>query len=416
MKAARVLVCTLLMFWLAPISAHAASAPAKKVEAKAVAKQKALARAKAKARVKAKQAAKARTEAKSRPKAPAAQRAAPAKPVAANASAADAFDEAGFDAEVMAARRLVSANPADIEARERLAKSASVLIDAVLGAEARGDNAKAARLVQKLRKDLHDIGWRVQKMAQKGDLKAKQSAGFLLDHGIFLARDTAKACAEFVAAAEQFSPAGWHAGQCLMESAPDKAWAQMKRAAGRGHAAAQEWMGRRCLGEFGATEKDFVCARDFLTQSASQGRPRAQTLLAYLLASGQGGAEDVGRAARLYKTAAERGDADAQNNLGEILETGRAGSKDPGGALLWYERAAQSGLGSAQFNAGRLWAIGVGEKKDPAKARALLVHAEENGIAQARQVLEWLDQGLPGAEKSPMQAPAGTPQGAVKRH
>jgi TPR repeat protein len=198
-----------------------------------------------------------------------------------------------------------------------------------------------------------------------------------------------------------------------MKATPDKAWEQVGRAAGRGHAAAQEWMGRWCLGEFGATEKDYACARSWLAQSASQGRSRSQTLLAYLLTSDQGGPADLTRAARLYKLAAEQGDADAQNNLGEIHEMGHGTAPNLLEALHWYDLAAERGLASAQFNAGRLWAIGVGDKKDPARARALLLKAEANGVAQAREVLNWLDRQYPPAlpavpEKEPAPAVGAT--------
>lgn len=399
MKLLALMAGSLLVIWLATTPVQAATAVPKKAEAKAVAKQKAAGKSKVRAKAQARAKAKAKPKAVSKPKivsrvAPAATERSPVAGSVANvahSSGAGALDEAKFDAELGATRKLIAANPAEAEGRERLAQLAVVLIDGALQAEARGDTETATRLVQKLGKDLHDVGWRVQKMAQKGDPKARQATGFMLGRGVLLERDPAKSCVEFVAAAETLAFSGWDAAQCLMEHAPDKAWVQMERAAGHGHAAAQEWMGRRCLGEFGAKEKDYVCARDYLTQSASQGRSRAQTLLAYLLINGKGGQVDVNRAVRLYKTAAERGDAHAQNNLGEIFETGSGGKKDPGEAMLWYERAAERGLGPAQFNAGRLWAIGVGEKKDPAKARALLVQAEAKGISQARQVLDWLD-------------------------
>ena len=285
-----------------------------------------------------------------------------------------------------------------------------VLVDALLRAEAIGDAGKAGELLKKLGTDLHDTGWRVQKIAQSGDLMARQATGILLERGLLLEKDADKSCAEFLIAAEQLASSGWHAAQCLMKVSADRAWVQMERAAVRGHATAQEWMGRRCLGEFGATESDYVCARSWLAQSATQGRSRSQTLLAYLLMNGHGGPVDEPRAARLYRMAAEQGDADAQNNLGEIHEMGRGTAPNPEEALRWYERAAERGLSSAQFNAGRLWAIGAGDKKDPARARALLVQAEGKGVAQARALLDWLDRQIPPA---PPAASDTTPEAAV---
>lgn len=397
MKSAWKAICTLLMLWLALAPAHSIGQTKSTVQVNTKAKTAAGAKAKssAKPKVKAKGKAKAKTI---KPNLPVSSKPSPRL---------DLVDEKSLDAEVAAARRILTGKPGDIEAADRLARASVVLIDWLLNAEAVGDTAKARRLTQKLGKDLHDTGWRVQKMAQKGDLKARQAAGFLLGHGILLKQDTEKSCAEFLAAAEQLAPAGWHAAQCLMEASPEKAWAEMERAAQRGHAAAQEWMGRRCLGEFGAKEKDFGCARTYLVQSASTGRSRAQSLLAYLLISGQGGPVDLSRAIRLYRVAAEQGDVNAQNNLGEINETGRGVTRNLDEAMRWYELAAEKGLPSAQFNAGRLWAIGVGDKKDPAKARAFLVQAEGNGITQARQVLDWLDrQKVPERDDAPALKPA----------
>jgi TPR repeat protein len=392
---------------LAPVRAATPTQPSVKASAKA----KAMAKAKAKAKLSAKAKASANAKAKRQAKAPV------DRPVKSeNSSRFNPTDEAGLDAQVAAARRILSSKPDDPEARAHLAGAAVVLADWALRAEAVGDSGKARQLTQKLVRDLHDTGWRVQKIGQKGDLKARQAMGFFLEHGVLFEKDAGKSCVEYLAAAEQFSSAGWHAAQCLMEASPEKAWAQMELAAQRGHAAAQEWMGRRCLGEFGAKQKDFVCARTYLVESASLGRPRAQTLLAYLLMTGQGGAVDLNRAIRLYTTAAEKGDVDAQNNLGEINETGRGLTRNLDEAIRWYERAAEQGLGSAQFNAGRLWAIGVGDRKDPAKARALLVQAESKGIAQAREVLDWLDrQVVLEASESPALKAATTLDAKAKK-
>lgn len=387
MKVTPKLICIFVVFWLALAPVHAAQPT------------------KAKAKTSAKKSIKAKAGAKAKPKANATRLSRPAR--SALGARFDPANESSLDSEVAAARRIVTTKPGDVGARERLARASVAFIDLLLDAEALGDTAKVERLSQKIATELHDAGWRVQKMSQKGDLRATQATGYLLARGLLLQKDTENSCAKFLIAAEKLAPAGWHAAHCLMANSPDRAWEQMERAAQRGHAAALEWMGRRCLGEFGATEKDFVSARVHLAQSASLGRSRAQTLLAYLLASGQGGPADVSRAIRLYKLAAERGDADAQNNLGEINEMGRGVEKNLQEAIRWYELAAQRGLGSGQFNAGRLWAIGVGEKKDPARARDFLVQAEGNGIPQARQILDWLDrQDVPASVEPPMDMPS----------
>lgn len=307
--------------------------------------------------------------------------------------------------EVVAARTALNSDPVNVEAKEILARAAIITSDWLLAAEAIGSTVKAERLATSLKRDFPDTAWRVQNMSQQGDAKARQTLGVYYGRGIVLARNAEKSCAEFKAVADRLPGSGWHWAQCLLEASPDEAWVQMERAALGGHAAAQEWIGRRCLGEFGASGKDFVCAREWLSQSASQGRPKAQTLFAYLLGSGQGGSVDSTRAIRLYRLAAESGDADAQNNLGEIYESGRGIEKNIDEALRWYEKAAESRLPAGHFNAGRIWAAGlVAARRDPAKARAHLVQAEKSGLAQARQVLDWLEQQYPSTPSSTAEA------------
>jgi TPR repeat protein len=416
-------VCVPLLVCLTPVQAGAATPVGSATEASGSAKVTAKAKAQPKAQTKAQ--SKAQPKDQSRPK-PKPKSVAKLKPRATEAKARAAasnsqakavppastekfrapvdqsdLQEGTLDADTAAARQAVIENPGNTAARERLARITVMRVDGLLRAEATGDTVKVGELARKLATELHDTGWRVQKMAQGGDLMARQATGFLLGRGLLLAKDANRSCAEYLIAAEQLASSGWHAAQCQMKVSPDRAWVQMERAAARGHAAAQEWMGRRCLGEFGATAQDYVCARTWLAQSASQGRSRSQTLLGYLMMNGHGGAVDESRASRLYRLAADQGDADAQNNLGEINEMGRGAAANPEEALRWYQRAADQGLASAQFNAGRLLAIGAGDKKDPAKARTLLLQAEANGIAQARQVLNWLDRQNPPPSLEP---------------
>ncbi len=301
------------------------------------------------------------------------------------------LSESDVQREIAAARILLGRDPKNREAKDRLARAAIATVTILLASESVGNLTKTERLERLLRKELTDIGPGVQRMAAGGETEAKQALGYFYAKGFLVPRNPEKSCAEYRVAASSHAAAAWSWAQCQIAVDPTAAWRQIEHAGGMGHAIAQEWLGRRCLGEFGAGTKDYPCARDWLGRSASQGRPKSQTLLAYLFNSGQGGAIDTARALRLYRLAADQGDADAQNNLGEIFETGRGVEKSLPEAIQWYERAAERGLGTAQFNAGRLWAIGVGEKADPARARAWLVQAEAKGIVQARQVLDWLD-------------------------
>ncbi len=395
MKHSLLLVLALLCVPLAcPLAAPAeqkavSARKATKAKAQVGVRNRAIAKAKSKSREKTRTAAKS-ASAKAKAKAQAQAAAAVAQGSAPGQAAVRTESE--LQKELAAARAALAQAPGNAAAGEALARTAVAATELLLAAEAIGSAAKAERLGEFLAREFTDVAPRVQKLARQGDPRARQALGVLYGRGIGLARDAQKSCTEFKAGAAQLPASAWHWAQCNLEASPDDAWAQMERAALQGHAAAQEWIGRRCLGEFATAGKDFACAREWLSQSASQGRPRSQTLYAYLLNSGQGGPVDASRSLRLYRLAAEQGDADAQNNLGEIHETGRGVDKNPAEALLWYERAAERGFGPAQFNAGRLWAIGVGDRTDPAKARAWLVQAERKGIEQARQVLDWLDQ------------------------
>jgi TPR repeat protein len=394
----------LLALLFVPLSCPSA-APAEQAAASAQRESK----ARSQTRTRNKTSAKAKTKSRDKVKIKPAAKSASTKVKAAPSAKAQApglvavRTESELQKEVAAARVALARDPGNAAAGEALARTAVSATELLLTAEALGSAAKTERLGAFLTREFPDVGSRLQKLARQGDPRARQALGVFYGRGIGLVRDPQKSCAEFKAAAAQLPASAWHWAQCNLEAAPEEGWAQMERAALQGHAAAQEWIGRRCLGEFATAGKDFACAREWLSQSASQGRPRSQTLYAYLLNSGQGGPVDASRSLRLYKLAAEQGDVDAQNNLGEIHESGRGVDKNPAEALLWYERAAERGFGPAQFNAGRLWAVGVGERKDPAKARAWLVQAERNGIEQARQVLDWLDQ-----QVNPAPAPGGS--------
>jgi TPR repeat protein len=421
----------LLVVCLTPLPSNAAAPVSPATEANTSAKTvtKVDAKSQPKAQSKAQSKVKPKSVAKAKPQASEAKSRAVATPnsqpegtksaspgVSGSSLAVSGFKESDLNADTAAARQAVTDSPGDTAARERLARISAKLVDDLLRAEASGNTAKVGELTRKLTAGLHDTGWRVQKMAQDGDLTARQATGFLLGRGLLLEMDANRSCVEFLIAAEQLATSGWYAANCLMKISPDRAWMEMERSAMRGHSVAQEWMGRRCLGEFGVTASDYACARTWLAQSASQGRPRSQTLLAYLMMNGHGGSVDESRAARLYRLAADQGDADAQNNLGEINEMGRGAVANPEEALRWYLSAAEQGLASAQFNAGRLLAIGAGNKKDPARARSLLLQAEGKGITQARQVLNWLDrQGVPEQREPAAQTPTPVPVGESKR-
>lgn len=309
-------------------------------------------------------------------------------------------NEAQLNATVVSAHARLNRAPQDALALDSLAWAGVTLAGWALEAEAIGDTKNYRRHLERMSADLQGSGERMEYLAKRGWPGAWAAVGLLRERGLLLDQFQQDACDAYAKAVTSSPAAAWHTGQCLQRDDENKAWQLIELAAGSGHAGALEWMGRRCLGDFGGTRKDPKCAREWLIMAASSGRPTAQTLLAFLFITGSGGPSDVPRGIKLYHLAAEKGDASAQNNLGESYETGRGVATNIAVALEWYERAAKSGLPAAQFNAGRLLAVGIEGKRDLDTARALLVSAQANGIVAADPVIRWIDEQLAEAAKA----------------
>jgi len=230
----------------------------------------------------------------------------------------------------------------------------------------------------------------VEKRAKDGEADALVALGMFQARGLLAARDEDAACATFARAAALGDPAGsYQAALCRLGTNSEQAASLMQRAAGAGHPAAQEAVGRACLQR--KPEPDLDCAVRYVSTAARAGRPSAQALLGWMYANGAGVTKDPQRAAQLYLDAARRYDFAAQNNLGEMYENGIGVTKNPRFAAGWYRQAAQAGFAAAQFNLGRVYALGVGVPKDTAQARSWLEKAKAQGIPQAEDLLRWLD-------------------------
>ena len=84
--------------------------------------------------------------------------------------------------------------------------------------------------------------------------------------------------------------------------------------------------------------------------AAERGNRVAQYNLALLYQAGEGVPRDDAQAVAWFRKAAELGDAKAQNELGVVLVSGRGTPRDPVEASRWFEKAAAQGNGDAQFN------------------------------------------------------------------
>ena len=106
--------------------------------------------------------------------------------------------------------------------------------------------------------------------------------------------------------------------------------------------------------------------------------------LAILYDKGEGGARDVGEAARWYGLAADEGLAVARFNLGSLYEHGDGVKQNLDAAVRLYRQAAEQGLAHAQYNLGVLLAEGRGVALDYAEAARRFLQAAEQGLALAQ--------------------------------
>jgi TPR repeat protein len=252
-----------------------------------------------------------------------------------------------------------------------------------------GDSGIAKGLGDLLEKKLADTPVRLGPIARHGAGGGHFALGILALHGLLVERDRANACSRMESAwADGFRPSAYRLYECVADRDPPRAAALLQAAADTGHATAAEVLGRRCLE---ARPQDARCAARYIVAAATEGRPSAKSLLAWMYTQGAGVPTDPARALALYLDAAGAGDLSAKNNLGELHETGRGVPADAGKAAAYYQEAARAGFAPSQFNLGRMYAAGAGVPKDYAMARTLLGSALRAGVEPARKVLDWLD-------------------------
>lgn len=177
------------------------------------------------------------------------------------------------------------------------------------------------------------------------------------------------------------------------------------------------------LGALYHRKNDFSKAFEWYSKAAEQGCAKAQYGLGLLYNSGDGVKMDVQRAKDYFEMAAEQGDYAAQYELAciyeeieeyikseELLEKSAAqdysiaqkklGDKyyyghgckiDFKRAMAWYEKAAAHDNGKALCMLGIMHMEGEGVPKDYAKAFEYLKKADKLGIADARELLDILN-------------------------
>jgi TPR repeat protein len=134
-------------------------------------------------------------------------------------------------------------------------------------------------------------------------------------------------------------------------------------------------------------------------QFFDQRDPAILNILGTRYEKGDGVPKNLGKAAELYKKAADQGHADAQCNLALLYQNGEGVRKDLRKAVELFQKAAALGYARGQFDVGLLYYAGEGVPKDLAAAAQLFQKAADQGEAQAQYNLGLLYQNGEGVPK-----------------
>ncbi len=116
-------------------------------------------------------------------------------------------------------------------------------------------------------------------------------------------------------------------------------------------------------------------------RAARRGHAAAQNRLGWMLERGEGCETDLEEAARWHRKAAEQGHLNAMNDLGYLYRQGRGLPRDFDQAFYWFGQAAEQDYGYAEFNLGQMFENGWGVECDLGEAvgwyRRAAVHDHE---------------------------------------
>ena len=139
-------------------------------------------------------------------------------------------------------------------------------------------------------------------------------------------------------------------------------------------------------------------ALDRLSQLATAGNPKAETIVGLKYLNGDGTAVNETQAAAWLQKAAEAGEPVAQYRLGTLYEHGKGVAADPVKASHWYLAAAMQGNRKAMHNIAVAYAEGIGLKKDLTEAVRWFSKAASLGLTDSQfnlAVLYERGQGVP---------------------
>ncbi|MBI5210444.1 MAG: SEL1-like repeat protein [Elusimicrobia bacterium] len=147
-----------------------------------------------------------------------------------------------------------------------------------------------------------------------------------------------------------------------------------------------------------------TCAGKACGKPADEGDLDPDVALAYRCQHGQGMAQDLAQAAKLYRRAADRGNGSAQARLAAMYREGQGVPLDEQEAARWFGKAARNGVAWAQNAYAGLCYEGTGVKRDVAAAFRWYRKAAAQGVADAMYNLAAMyNEGL-GVKKSGFEA------------
>lgn len=125
-----------------------------------------------------------------------------------------------------------------------------------------------------------------------------------------------------------------------------------------------------------------------LRRAAERGHAESQMWLGYAYHVGQGVQQDYAEAAKWYRLGAAQGHAGSQCNLGVMYQNGDGVPQDYWEAASWFYRSAVQGYAPAQFNLAGLYGTGRGVSLDDAEAVKWYRRAAAQGVAAAQDILD----------------------------
>jgi uncharacterized protein len=172
-------------------------------------------------------------------------------------------------------------------------------------------------------------------------------------------------------------------GEILMATDPSAGADFLRKAAGRGFAAA-EYRLASCYAKGTGVERNAEEEMKWLMQSAQHGNMEAKETLGECYMSGHGVPRDPVEAVKCFTDAAKGGVPGAQNNLGASLMKGEGTPTDRPHAVEWFRKAAEHGLAEAQKNLGYAYAHALGISTDLKQAVYWYEKAAKQGQAEAQ--------------------------------